>query len=185
MKMRNTLAATLTVLATVFSFVARSAEPSDIIEFELCEPKEFKGGYGSVVELDRKGKDVFGYYCFLALQGEHRAQKQLASKYLRLAENTNSYYVNAYVWATLSNLGAPRASKERLIMLSGSQLEPKVQVVSQGVVDSLYADIGTGIVIQDMKKNIRSRYKKPLAGTHIPGTVPSRLKSTSNPDETK
>lgn len=50
MRMRNTLAAALTLLAAVSSFVATSAEPSDIIEFELCEPKEFKGGYGSVVK---------------------------------------------------------------------------------------------------------------------------------------
>lgn len=182
MKMHNT--ALLIFASAILLFSCTVAAKTEVIsEFELCEPQEFSGGYGSVVELDRKGAEVFGYYCFLALQGEHRAQKKLASKYLKLAEKNDSYYVNAYVWATLSNLGAPRASKERLIKLSGSQLEPEVQVVSQGVVDTLYADIGTGIVIQDMKKNIRNRYKKPLAGTHIPGTVPSRLKSTKNVEE--
>ncbi len=115
-------------------------------ELKLCDYLQTNLKYSKIKGLkENLQKEKQKYFCFLALHGDHRAQKKVAMNYFESGD-----YVEAYGWISLSNSVSKRASKERLLIEINQKLQSSGQLLkAKSFYNTLNLNIGTGITIDD------------------------------------
>lgn len=146
-------------MLTLTSLVVTAEENS------FCEYERTNMMYSKVSKLSdqaRKNK----YYCFLALNGDHRAQSKVSDFY---ADNDD--LVKAYGWIMLSNSVAARKSKQKKLELIKQSMEASNVSEAERYHQFLSENILTGVVFNDSgKRLLRSNIRK--TGTKMIDTKP-------------
>lgn len=138
-------------------------------------------------------KSAFNIFCSLALQGDDRAQYQLARFYAKKIEShVEKDLFQAYAWASLANKAIPTSRKSKLrdeitTMLNSDEHEAAIELYAE-----FRSVVGSGRRIDQLYKKldlikIHSKYKENLrkqrhVGTHIRGKGPAAF-ADNNPEK--